>query len=177
MDTSNWDLKIKRKAIIELAELGYSIGVVASILGMRSSLAARMLTEEFEIYNMFNRELSVKEIEKHGPFSILSQIKSYSDICEITIFYKIYLSICKEQNDNQPNPFVVALAFHNYFKGARDRRVVPLFVHVNQAYYFVSQIHQGIITVSECPICKNIVVYPNGFKKPDCPLCRLKQAA
>ena len=51
--------------------------------------------EEFEIYNMFNRELSVKEIEKHGPFSILSQIKSYSDICEITIFYKIYLLLLR----------------------------------------------------------------------------------
>ena len=46
MDTANLDVRVKKKAVIELAEFGYSLGVISTILGIRYNIAERALINE-----------------------------------------------------------------------------------------------------------------------------------
>lgn len=54
MDTENLDVRIKKKAIVELAEIGFSLSVIASILNLKYNIVERALTNELEIYNSLN---------------------------------------------------------------------------------------------------------------------------
>lgn len=177
MDTANLDVRVKKKAVIELAEFGYSLGVISTILGIRYNIAERALINELEIYNEVNLDFPVKTIEKKCPYSIISQIKSYGDIYEITIFYKMYISINSNVKEEQPNAFSVALAYFDYVTSARDRKVIPIFSHINQAFNLISYIIQGLITVNKCSACGDIYVYPTDFGGLECPLCRLKNVS
>jgi len=175
MDTENLDVRIKKKAIVELAEIGFSLSVIASILNLKYNIVERALTNELEIYNSLNIDFSVKTPEKKCPYSVMSQLKSYQDIYEITIFYTLYSAInplCSDEE--QPNPYAVALAYHMYICTARDRGVIPVFSHINQAYNLVNHIIQGLITVEHCSACGRMYVYPENFGGLECPLCRLK---
>lgn len=174
MDTANLDVRVKKKAVIELAEFGYSLGVISSILGLRYNIAERALINELEIYNEVNMDFPVKTIEKKCPYSIISQIKSYGDIYEITIFYRMYIAINSDRKEEQPNAFSVALAYNDYIRSARDRGVIPIFSHINQAFNLISHIIQGLITVTQCSACGKVYVYPADFGGLECPLCRLK---
>ena len=63
MDTENLDVRIKKKAIVELAEIGFSLSVIASILNLKYNIVERALTNELEIYNSLNIDFSVKTPE------------------------------------------------------------------------------------------------------------------
>lgn len=169
--------KIKIRAATQMAEMGFSLSTIQSILDIGYNVLERALNLEFQMLDKVQKDYTFRSISKKSPYSLKSYIYSYTSIYECTFFYSVYKKITPDKNEIRPNPLAIYLAYNLYINTVHDRlkEGEPFIKHINQAYNLVNQIIQGIIQIEECSACGRMYVTSDYFKGYECPLCRLKK--